>query len=94
MKKERDLYFAETDVLQLQHGALIHEEGDHVKIPRDALEKCKELKFLDVIKKVESLDREAIEKWTDEKLLLIGAERKPVENFSYDLKKQTKRRMT
>jgi hypothetical protein len=88
MKKERGTFFDGTDVLQLTNGALIHEVGDHVKIPKGALEKCKELKFLNVIKTVESLNREAIEKWTTEKLLLIGAERKPVESFSYDLKKE------
>jgi hypothetical protein len=87
MKKERAIFFDGTDVLQLTNGALIHEVGDKVSIPRDALSKCKELKFNDVIKVAESLDREAIEKWKDEKLLLIGAERKPTETFSYDLKK-------
>ena len=89
MKKERGTFFDGTDVLQLENGALIHEVGDHVKIPRDALAKCEELNFNDVIKIAKFLDREAIEKWKDEKLFLIGAERKPVESFSYDLKKET-----
>jgi len=87
MKKKRREFFDGTDVLQLQNGALIHEEGDHVTIPRDALTTCELLGFDDVIKVIKSLDREAIEKWSTEKLLLIGAERKPVESFSYDLKK-------
>jgi phage host-nuclease inhibitor protein Gam len=89
MKKECKTFFDGTDVLQLENGALIHETSDHVTIPRDALGKCKKLGFSDVIKIAESLDREAVEKWTTEKLLLIGAERKPVETFSYDLKKST-----
>jgi len=89
MKKERKTLFDGTDVVQLENGALIHEVGDHVHIPKGALAKCKELEFLDVIKTVESLNRDAIEKWKDEKLLLIGAERKPTETFSYDLKKET-----
>jgi hypothetical protein len=88
MKKECKVFFDGTDVLQLENGALIHEVGDKVTIPRDALSKCEELKFNDVIKIAKSLDRDAIEKWTTEKLLLIGAERKPVETFSYDLKKE------
>ncbi len=88
MKKERIAFFGEMDVLQLANGVLIHVMGDRVMIPRDALAKCEELKFDDVIKVVKSLNREAIEKWPDEKLFLIGAERKAVENFSYDLKKE------
>jgi len=35
---------------------------------------------------VESLDRDAIEKWPDAKLVLIGAERKPKEEFSYNIR--------
>jgi hypothetical protein len=34
---------------------------------------------------VESLDRDAISKWPDAKLVLIGAERKQKEEFSYDI---------
>ena len=44
--------------------------------------------FGEVVKIVKSLDREAIEKWPDERLFLIGAERKPKEEFNYDLKKE------
>jgi len=86
MKKERKTFFDGTDVFRLEHGTLIREAGDRVSIPRDALAKCEELKFDDVIKIVKSLDREAVEKWPDEKLFLIGAERKPKEEFKYDLK--------
>jgi hypothetical protein len=36
---------------------------------------------------VESLDRDAIEKWPDERLFLIGAVRKPAEKFDYEISK-------
>ncbi len=88
MKKERKALFDGTDVLQLDNGTLIHNVEDKVSIPRDALAECKTQGFTDVIKIAESLDREAIEKWPDAKLFLIGAKRKPVEEFSYDLKKE------
>lgn len=86
MKKERTTFFDGSDVYQLENGTLIHEVGDKVTIPRTALAKCEELEFTDVIKIAKSLDREAVEKWPDGKLFLIGAERKPVESFKYDLK--------
>jgi len=87
MKKQKQQIFADGDIRRLAHGALIRALEDKVKIPREALAKCEQLGFADVIKIAKSLDREAVEKWTDDKLFLIGAERKPVETFSYDLKK-------
>jgi hypothetical protein len=88
MKFNKKILFDGTDVVNLPHGSLIHSVKDKVSIPRDALAKCEELGFDEVVKIAKSLDREAVEKWRDEKLFLIGAERKPKEEFSYDLKKE------
>lgn len=88
MKHEKAVLFADTDVVNLAHGFLIRELADKVKIPKTALAKCEELGFDEVIKIAKSLDREAVEKWPDAKLFLIGAERKQKEEFSYDLKKE------
>lgn len=86
MKKNRAVLFDGTDVVNLPPGSLIRNKADHVTIPKTALAECKAQHFDDVIKIVESLDREAIEKWPDAKLVLIGATRKPKEEFSYNLK--------
>jgi hypothetical protein len=87
MKKNKGILFDGTDVVNLSNGSLIHHVGDHVTIPKTALAACKENKFIDVIKIVESLDRDKIEKWPDAKLVLIGAERKKKEELKYSLKK-------
>ena len=88
MKTGKEKLFSDGDIVYLTHGNLLHAKGDHVVIPRDALAKCEEQGFADVIKIAKSLDREAIEKWTDERLVLIGAERKPVEAFNYEIRKE------
>jgi hypothetical protein len=85
MKKNKAVLFDGTDVVNLSHGSLIHSVGDKVTIPKTALAECKAQGFNDVIKIVESLDRDKIEKWPDAKLVLIGAQRKTKEEFSYDL---------
>jgi hypothetical protein len=85
MKFNKKILFADTDVINLRTGSLIRNTGDHVTIPKTALEACKENKFTDVIKVVESLDRDKIEKWPDAKLTLIGAERTKKEEFKYSL---------
>jgi hypothetical protein len=87
MKSNRKILFADTDVISLNSGRLLHSKEDKVTIPRDALDKCKAQGFTEVVKVAESLDREAVEKWTDEKLFLIGATRKPKETFKYEVKK-------
>jgi phage host-nuclease inhibitor protein Gam len=87
MKVERKTLFACTDVVNLVNGSLIRNEGYKVTIPRDALEKAKQQGFKEVIKTVESLDRDAVEKWENWKLELIGAERKTATKYSYEVKK-------
>jgi hypothetical protein len=90
MKSDKAVLFDGTDVVRLTNGSLIHSVADKVSIPRDALARCEELGFAEVVKIAKSLDREAVEKWPDERLILIGAERKQKEEFSYDLKVETK----
>jgi phage host-nuclease inhibitor protein Gam len=86
MKAEKKALFADGDVLSLPNGTLVRNQDWKVTIPRDALGKCEAMGFADVIKIAKNLDREAIEKWADERLFLIGAERKPATKFSYEVK--------
>lgn len=90
MKAGKKALFDRTDVVYLPHGMLLYTKKDKVSIPRDhdaVIAICEEQGFGEVVKIVKFLDREAIEKWPDERLFLIGAERKPKEEFNYDLKK-------
>ena len=86
MKFNKTVLFDGTDVVNLPPGSLIHNIADKISIPKTALAECKAQGFQDVIKIVESLDRDKIEKWPDAKLVLIGAERKQKEEFSYNVK--------
>jgi len=91
MKAGKKALFDGTDVVYLPHGMLIYSKKDKVSIPRNhdaVIAICEEQGFGEVVKIAKSLDREAIEKWPDERLFLIGAERKPKEEFNYDLKKE------
>lgn len=91
MKAGKKALFDGTDVVYLPNGMLLYTKKDKVSIPRDhdaVIAICEEQGFGEVVKIVKSLDREAIEKWPDERLFLIGAERKPKEEFNYDLKKE------
>ena len=79
MKVNKAVLFDGTDVVPLVNGSLIHSIADRVSIPRDALAKCEELGFDEVIKISKSLDRDAVVKWRDDRLFLIGAERRKKE---------------
>jgi len=86
MKSNKAVLFDGTDLVDLPHGTLSRNVADKVTIPKGALARCEELGFADAIRIAKRLDREAVEKWPDERLFLIGAERKQREEFSYDLK--------
>lgn len=88
MRKDKRILFDGRDIVQLDNGNLIYSKEPKVKIPRDALAKCEENKFTEAIKIAKSLDRAVVESWPNEKLFLIGAERKPAETFNYELKKE------
>jgi len=85
MKKNRGELFGERDKVKLEHGILLFGKKDQVKIPRDALERLQELKWKDGINWTPSLNRPAIEGWTEERLAAIGAERKKKTSYSYEL---------
>ncbi len=90
MKAQKKVLFEDGEIVRLKNGALIYSKEPKVSIPRDALEKAEEAGFTEAIKIVKSLDRGIIETWPDEKLFLIGAERKSAEKYSYDIKGEIK----
>ena len=92
MKAETGAIFDGADKVTLTSGVLLHEKKDHVTIPRDALSAVKEHGFLEAVKVVESLDREVVEKWPEERLFLIGAVRKPKHAYSYEITGEKKKK--
>ncbi len=90
MKTGRRDLFDGVDIVRLDNGVLIHETGDKVSIPRDhntVAEICEKHGWNEVVKIKKDIDRAAINKWPDAKLLLIGAVRKAVETFTFEVKK-------
>lgn len=91
-KKHRGDLFDGDDKVTLENGILLYTKGSKVRIPKGALERIKTWiasgmeGFKEGIKTVESVNRPVVEKWPDEKLAVIGAEKKQVESFSYELK--------
>lgn len=87
MKANKADLFDHTDQVNLAAGILLRGEEDKVTIHKGALEKIEEMGWDEAIKIVKSIDREVVEKWSDERLTVIGAERKPVEEFSFEVPK-------
>jgi hypothetical protein len=85
MKSRRVPLFDGKDTLKLLHGILLYNKEDKVSIPRDALEKIKAQKWKEAILVAESVNRAVVEKWPDERLVVIGAKRKAKETYSYEL---------
>ncbi|PKN67166.1 MAG: hypothetical protein CVU57_04235 [Deltaproteobacteria bacterium HGW-Deltaproteobacteria-15] len=86
MKKHRSQIFDNTDQVDLRNGILLHGEGWKVKIPRNAAAAIEAQGWEEALKRAVTVDRAVVEKWPVERLVVIGAEKKPVETFSYELK--------
>ena len=86
-KRHKETLFADTDRVDLEHGALTYSKGKHVVRARGVtVGTLKELGYLKGIKVVESVDWDEIGTWPDEKLTAIGTERKLKEAIGYELK--------
>jgi phage host-nuclease inhibitor protein Gam len=91
MKQGKAEIFRDGDMVYLKHGSLIRSLSHPVAFPRShdpiiaAMEACG---FNDAVKIKKSLDKDAVEKWPDDKLARVGLTRKEAEEFSYDLKKE------
>ena len=85
-KKNKAEVFDGKDQVTLDHGILLWGKEKKVSIPRDALEKIEAQGWNEAIKIAKSVDRAVVEKWPVERLTVIGAARKIVEKFSYEIK--------
>jgi len=79
--------FDGKDQLTLPHGILLHGKETKVTIPKGALEKIEAQGWDEAVKIAKSVDRAVVEKWPVERLVMIGAKRRKVETFNYELKK-------
>jgi len=77
--------FDGDDTVRLESGVVTHTSEPRVRIPRDALERIKAAGWLEGIRVQESVDRGKVETWPDERLTVIGAERKDQEVYGYEL---------
>lgn len=85
-KKNKAEIFDGKDQVTLDHGILLWGKEKKVSIPRDALDKIESQGWTEAVKIAKSVDRSVVEKWPVERLTVIGAERKTVEKFSYEIK--------
>ena len=86
MKSRQVPLFDGKDTLKLLHGILLYNKEDKVSIPRDALLKIKLQGWKEAILIAESINRAVVEKWPDERLVMIGAKRKEKKTYSYEVK--------
>ena len=85
MKSRRVPLFDGKDTLKLLHGILLYAREMRVSIPRDALSKIEAAGWDEAVKIAKTVDRAMVEKWADERLVVIGAKRKAKETYSYEL---------
>ncbi len=86
-RKHRGAFFDGQDRVELPHGALFHTMRQVVrKAKAVTVAKLEELGFLDGVRTEKKVDWDALNKWPDERLIVVGTERKDKEEFGYELK--------
>ena len=85
MKSEPREVFNGLDKVVLPGGILIRGLEQKMSIPRNALNLIKEFGWEEGLKIAESLNRAVIESWPDHRLALIGAKKRDVEKFAYEV---------
>jgi hypothetical protein len=85
MKKHRAAFFEEADRVDLKFGALILSLQKRVKRAKDVLKRLEEIGANEAIIVTKSVDWDVLEKWTDERLIEVGTERKKEEKYAYEL---------
>lgn len=86
MKKHRATLFDHTDQVDLVHGILLHGEEFKVHIPRGAVAAIEAEGWEEALKRTVAVDRGVVETWPTERLVVIGAERKQIETYTYELR--------
>ena len=85
MKGETAILFDGADKVKLADGILLHTTDTKVSIPRDALEKIEAAGWPAGIRIAKSVNRPVVEAWPDEKMVVIGAKKKVVDKFAYEV---------
>ena len=86
MKEHRAELFAGDDKVVLDAGILLYGKDWKVTIPRGALGKAEAAGYHEAIKVAKNLDRALVETWPEERLFMIGARRRLLERYTYELK--------
>jgi hypothetical protein len=85
MKSEVVAIFDGADKVKMTAGILLHTKDFKVTIPRGALVKIEQQGWTEAVRIAKSVDRPVVEGWPEERLVVIGAKRKLVDQFGYEI---------
>ena len=87
-KAERQAFFgvSESCRVELPQGALLFQVSRHVKKAKGVLAELERQGLEEGLKRVVTVDWDALEAWPNEKLIMVGTERVKKEIYSYEVK--------
>ncbi|MBI5580808.1 MAG: host-nuclease inhibitor Gam family protein [Deltaproteobacteria bacterium] len=80
--------FAGTDRVDVRNGAVLRQVARRVKRIKGMLAKLKAAGREEAIRRIESVDWDEVEKWSEEILKGLGTRRVPKEIFAYEVKEE------
>jgi phage host-nuclease inhibitor protein Gam len=85
LKAHREIFFENTDRVDLKFGAVILFVQSRVKRAKEVLARLEEIEANEAIIVTKAVDWDVLETWTDERLIEVGTERRKDEKFEYEL---------
>ncbi|RLC25049.1 MAG: hypothetical protein DRH56_06040 [Deltaproteobacteria bacterium] len=85
MKKSDPDIFDGDEQVALDNGLLLRTEAEKVRIPRDALARIEARGWTEAVRVAKSVDRGVVSQWPDARLAVIGAERRAVVEYNYEI---------
>jgi phage host-nuclease inhibitor protein Gam len=85
MREHRGVLFDGVDKIRLTHGSLLYKKGWKLTIKKGALAAIKEHGWTEAVKVAESVDRDVVMEWPEERIAAIGGTKRLAEEYNYEL---------
>jgi hypothetical protein len=85
MREHRGVLFDGVDKVHLTHGSLLYKKGWKLTLTKGALEAIKEQGWMEAVSIAESVDRDVVMTWPEERIAAIGGKKRLAEEYNYEL---------
>ena len=83
-----ELFSPRKKTQELQFGLIGYRQSTKISVKRSCLDKLKEYEFIDAIRIQESVNKEVLKDWPDDRLKMVDAKKIVEDKFWYEVKEE------